>query len=49
MMKDRSMRQQAEVLSSLNKGFEYDYVGKTSGKNVVVAFTAKELAEIVGK
>ncbi|MDE5807897.1 MAG: hypothetical protein K2H76_07240 [Muribaculaceae bacterium] len=49
MMKDRSMRQQAEVLSSLNKGFEYDYIGKTSGKNVVVAFSSQELAEIVGK
>lgn len=49
MMKDRSMRQQAEILSSLNKGFEYDYVGKTSGKSVIVAFTAKELGEIVGK
>ncbi len=49
MMKDPAMRQQAEVLSSLNKGFEYNYVGKTSGKNVTVAFTSAELAEIVGK
>lgn len=49
MMKDPAMRQQAEVLSSLNKGFEYNYSGKSSGKNVVVAFTADELAEVVGK
>ena len=49
MMKDPAMRQQAEVLSSLNKGFEYDYIGKTSGKNVVVAFSSQELAEIVSK
>ncbi|MDE6755461.1 MAG: hypothetical protein K2J82_12755 [Muribaculaceae bacterium] len=49
MMKDRAMRQQAEILSSLNKGFEYKYVGKTSGKNVIVAFSSAELGEIVGK
>lgn len=49
MMADRSMRQQAEILSSLGKGFEYNYVGKTSGKNVKVAFTVADLKEIVSK
>lgn len=49
MMKDPSMRQQAEILASLKKGFEYDYVGKPSGKKIVVAFTTDELAEIVNK
>lgn len=49
MLKDRSMRQQAEVLSSLDKGFEYDYVGKTSGKKVVVEFTAAELTDLLPK
>ncbi|MDE6716865.1 MAG: hypothetical protein K2J70_01620 [Muribaculaceae bacterium] len=46
MLKDRSMRQQAEVLASLKKGFEYRYVGKSSGNTVTVAFTPDELADI---
>ncbi|MDE6444338.1 MAG: hypothetical protein K2K64_07970 [Muribaculaceae bacterium] len=49
MMKDKAMRQQAEILASLNKGFEYHYVGKTSGKKVIVAFSGAELAEIAKK
>ncbi len=49
MLKDRAMRKQAEVLSSLNKGFEYRYVGNTSGNTVTVTFTAAELGEIAGK
>lgn len=49
MLKDRSMRQQAEVLASLNKGFEYKFVGNPSGKSVVIEFTAAELGEIAGK
>lgn len=49
MLKDRSMRQQAEILASLNKGFEYKYVGVPSGKSVVVSFSAAELEEIGGK
>lgn len=49
LLKDPAMRQQAEVLSSLGKGFEYDYIGKTSGKKIMVAFTSDELAEIAKK
>lgn len=49
MMKDPAMRQQAEVLASLGKGFEYDYIGKSSGKKVIVAFTKEDLSEIVAK
>ncbi|MBD5387105.1 hypothetical protein HDR70_04395 [bacterium] len=49
MLKDRTMRKQAEILAALNKGFEYDYVGKPSGKTVVISFSAAELAEIAGK
>lgn len=49
MMKDKAMRKQAEILSSLNKGFEYKYVGNKSGKSVPVTFTAAELKEITGK
>ncbi|MDE5868987.1 MAG: hypothetical protein K2H18_02040 [Muribaculaceae bacterium] len=49
MLKDRSMRKQAEVLASLNKGFEYKFVGNTSGKSVVIEFTAAELGELSKK
>lgn len=49
MLKDRSMRQQAKILSKLNKGFVYEYVGNPSGKKVVIEFTPEELGEIVGK
>ncbi|MDE6792696.1 MAG: hypothetical protein K2J48_06410 [Muribaculaceae bacterium] len=49
MMRDRTMRKQAEILASLNKGFEYHYVGNKSGKKVIVAFTGAELVEIAGK
>ena len=48
MLKDRAMRKQAEILSSLNKGFEYKYVGKQSGKSVTVSFSADELGAIAG-
>ncbi|MBD5329904.1 MAG: hypothetical protein HDS03_08510 [Bacteroides sp.] len=49
MLKDRAMRKQAEILASLNKGFQYNYVGKPSGKTIVVEFSAAELGEIAGK
>lgn len=49
MLRDRTMRKQAEILSSLGKGFEYKYVGTTSGKTVNVVFTAEELGEIAKK
>lgn len=49
MLKDKAMRQQAEMLAALNKGFQYDYVGKPSGKTIVVEFSAYELADIAGK
>lgn len=49
MMRDPAMKKQAEILSSLNKGFEYKYVGQPSGKTVTVSFTAEELGEISGK
>lgn len=49
LLKDPAMRQQAEILSSLGKGFEYDYIGKSSGKKVAVAFTSDELAKIAKK
>ena len=48
MMRDRAMRRQAEVLASLDKGFEYKYVGSKSGKEVTVGFTPAELKEISG-
>ena len=48
MLKDRTMRKQAEILASLDKGFEYQYVGKQSGKTVTVSFSAQELGEIAG-
>lgn len=49
MLKDKAMRKQAEMLAELNKGFEYDYIGKPSGKKIVIEFSAAELAEIAGK
>ena len=49
MLKDRAMKKQAEILSSLNKGFEYRYVGNNSGSMVTVTFTTAELGEIAGK
>lgn len=49
MLKDKAMRQQAEMLAALNKGFQYNYVGKPSGKTIVVEFSAYELADIAGK
>lgn len=49
MLRDRAMRKQAEILASLNKGFEYKYVGNKSGSIVTVTFTAAELGEIAGK
>lgn len=49
MMKDKAMRKQAEILASLNKGFEYHYVGNKSGNKVIVEFSAAELKEISGK
>lgn len=49
MLRDRTMRKQAEILSSLGKGFEYKYIGTTSGKTVNVVFTAEELGDIASK
>lgn len=49
MMKDPAMRQQAKVLASLNKGFEYLYKGNKTGQVVSVAFSADELREISDK
>lgn len=49
MLKDRAMRKQAEILASLGKGFQYNYVGRPSGKTIVVEFSAAELGEIAGK
>lgn len=49
MLKDRSMRQQAKILSKLNKGFVYEYVGQPSGKKVIISFSPEELGQIVGK
>lgn len=49
MMKDRTMRKQAEVLAALGKGFEYHYVGNKTGKKVIVAFSADEIGEIAKK
>lgn len=46
MLKDRSMRGQVELLSSLGKGFEYKYVGKDSGKIITVTFSADEIAKM---
>lgn len=49
MLKDVSMKGQVKLLSGLDKGFEYKYIGETSGKQIVVAFTADELKELAKK
>lgn len=49
MLKDRSMRGQVELLSLLGKGFEYKYVGKDTGKVILVTFTADEIAALAKK
>lgn len=49
MLSQRVMRNQAALLAGQNRGYEYRYVGKTSGREVLVAFTADELRAIGGK
>lgn len=49
MLKDRSMKGQVKLLSGLGRGFEYKYVGKTSGKTATVSFTAEELKALASK
>lgn len=49
MLKDVSMKGQVNLLSGLGKGFEYRYVGDTTGKTVVVTISAEELSALAKK
>lgn len=43
LLNDISMKAQVKLLTGLDKGFEYRYVGDKSGKAVIVSFTPEEL------
>lgn len=49
MLKDISMSGQVKLLSGLDRGFEYRYIGETSGKEIVITFSADELKKLAKK
>ncbi|MDE6006077.1 MAG: hypothetical protein K2G67_00780 [Muribaculaceae bacterium] len=49
MLKDISMSGQVKLLSGLGRGFEYRYIGETSGKEIVITFSADELKKLAKK
>lgn len=49
MLKDLSMKNMVKLLAELDHGFEYHYVGATSGKEVTVAFSADEIKALAKK